>query len=329
MATTTAPAAHATAPEAAAGTHAAAVSLDAVEATVADLLAADKRVLKLAADLPFLFRVPVSVGGKETRFWSDFTPRRFRSLALKHRWGSRLLTRLYVETHVRRQLDALRRCLRLELLGTTAEDDRARLEAMENELANRVPPLLGWRRLAAFVARIPALAAAVPVVWAASVVPLDDVAFGSTGEAVLVFGAVALGVWVLVVSPAVKLGFRVKRAIFAGGQDVAHPFMDMDSQVVWSWFEGGSVYDRETAGFKALGRRKPSEPPLDMLLSFVPYVAFALLGLMTVGLVDSARNGFEGASWDTIGGLWLVLVIFALPFLFVRNAWRNHGERPH
>lgn len=327
MAMTTVPAAHPRSAQVAALP--AAVSVDEVERAVNALLASDKHVLKAAADLPFFFRLPVTVDGKATRFWGGFAPNRFRALAIRHRWGSRPLTRLYVETHVRRQLHALRACLLLELLGTTDEDDRVRLQAIESELSNRLPPLLGWRRLAAIVSRLPALAAAVPVVWAASVLPLDGISFASAGEALLIVGLGALGVWVLVVWPAVKLGFRVKRAIFAGGRDKAHLFLDSDDEVEWPRFEAASAYDAESGAFDALERRKPSELPLDMLLSFVPYVAFALMGLMIVGLAQAARDGFEGFTWDMIGGSWLVLVILLLPIAFVRNARQNYANRPH
>ena len=116
------------------------IPLDAVEARVAELLRADKRALKLAAELPVIWRIPVTV--TEAIFFS-----------FKHRWAARWTTRLYVETHVRRQLEAFRACLRLEFLGTTAPEDRDRIAALEEELARRVQPLGGdasWASRLAF-----------------------------------------------------------------------------------------------------------------------------------------------------------------------------------
>jgi hypothetical protein len=333
MATTTAGAA--TAPTSKTSTQAPmtpdGISLGAVEEAVMELLRSDRRALKLAADLPLIFRVPVTVNGTSARFGGRFETRRFPALAVKGRWGSRWLTRLYVETHVRRQLEALRASLRLERLGTALAEDRARIDRIEDELGGRVPPLLGWRRLLALLARLPALAAAVPIVWAASILPVGDFSFGSVGSALLALGLTALAVWVLVVWPAMKLGFRVKRAIFAGGADLAHPFWDKPGEAQWSTLteSAPSVYAAEDAAFRALGRRKPAELPLDLLLSFVPYVSFAVLGLFVVGLVDAVRSGFEGYTWDSLYGVWVVPLIVALPFAFVRNAVRNGRARPH
>jgi hypothetical protein len=92
-----------------------------VERPLVDLLVSYKDALKFAVDMPVLGRCEVSGG-------------RFR------RWGARFYTRLYVETHVRKHLQAIRSRLRLELMGTTAPKDRDQVMALEADLARQVEP---------------------------------------------------------------------------------------------------------------------------------------------------------------------------------------------
>jgi hypothetical protein len=244
---------------------------------------------------------------------------------------------LYVETHVRRQLGAVRAGLRLELLGTTEHEDCARIAAVEEELAARVTPLLGWRRVWGLIARLPTIAAAVPVVWVAAAIPTDGVSFEAPSDALQLAILVALYAWVVLVWPTIKLGFRVKRQIFAGGSDLSDPFFDPDEKVQWPMFDGASIYRRgdapmsavpedvyaaEDAAFAALRRRKPPELPLDLLLSFLPYAAFATGAAVLTTLATSLSNG-DLLTWD----IW-TLVVLVFPFFVLRNAWRSYKRRP-
>lgn len=315
------------------------IALAMVEASVAELLHAYKRALKFAADMPLLGRCKV-LGG-----W---------------RWGSRFFTKLYVDVHVRRQLQAIRSCLTMELLGTTAGEERKRIIALEAELAERLEPLLRWRRLAGLLARLPPVAAALPIVSAASVWPVDgDVSARSVLDAVIVLGATALTLWLLVVWPSVRLGFRTKRAILAGGRDFRHPLLFKPGELRWRGFPKAKVYDdvaklwaelaRVATGrkktkrqpfprtnvyeledhvFELLGRRKPKEVPLDMLFGFTPYLLFAFSALVVIALVDVAASGFDvpPSVWSFLPVLLLVPV---LPFQLVLQAIRNYRLRPH
>ena len=281
------------------------VRLDDVESAAAELLRRYKRALKFAADMPFLGRSLVSGAGSR---W---------------RWGSRLFTRLYVETHVRKQLQAIRACLRVELLGTTAPEDRARIEDLDAELGRAVEPLLRWRRLAGLVARLPTVSAALPIVSAATVLPVGaDLSVREVLVALLWLAGTAIVVWIVVVWPSVRLGFRVKRAIFAGGRDMARPLLFEPASLRWEGFAAGKVYEdtgklwvdllhevrgtkttprtafpandvyeAENAVFRALGRRKPAEVPVDMLLGLGLYLTFAACGLVTFAVASAFASG--------------------------------------
>lgn len=358
------------------------IALATVEASVAELLRAYKRALKFAANMPLLGRCKV-LGG-----W---------------RWGSRFFTKLYVEVHVRRQLQTIRSCLAIELFGTAAAEERQRVVTLEAELAECVGPLLGWRRLAGLLTRLPPVAAALPVVSAASVWPVNsDVSAGDFIKALIMLGATGLTLWLLVVWPSVRLGFRTKRAILTGGRDVRHPLLFDPGTLRWRWCTVSRVYDdrrydigflfverlitgvrRTPAGgdrverdeatalrtklrrllqarrqrlfrrnrqrllgtkrqplpranvyeledrvFELLGRRKPTEIPLDMLFAVVPYLLFAVSALCVVALVDAAASGVgvDPRFWFF---LLLLFLLVLLPFQFVLQMIRNHRQRPH
>lgn len=319
------------------------VRLDDVESAVAELLRRYKRALKFAADMPFLGRSLVSGAGSR---W---------------RWGSRLFTRLYVETHVRKRLQAIRACLRVELLGTTAPDDRARIEALDAELARAVEPLLRWRKLAGLVARLPAVSAALPIVSAVTVLlPVGaDVSVREVLVALLWLAGTAIVLWIVVVWPSVRLGFRVKRAVFAGGRDMARPLSFTPSSLRWEGFAAGKVYEdpgklwfdllhevrgtktkprtsfpaddvyeAENAVFRALGRRKPAEVPVDMLLGLGFYLTFAACWLVIFAVASAFASGETPPA-----EVWFFLPVVALmpliPFQIVLQAIRNSRLRQH
>ena len=361
------------------------IALATVEASVAELLGAYMRALKFAANMPPLGRCKV-LGG-----W---------------RWGSRFFTKLYVEVHVRRQLQTIRSCLALELFGTAVAEERQRIVTLDAELAECIGPLLGWRRLAGLLTRLPPVAAALPVVSAAFVWPVNgEVSAGDFIKALIMLGATGLTLWLLVVWPSVRLGFRTKRAILTGGRDFRHPLRNQPGELRWRWctvsrvydrpppadisillverlfgvglivwrffrvrrrtptavdrtvwdgatairpkrqrllrtmrqrllrtrrqsFPRTNVYDLEDQVFELLGRRKPKEVPLDMLLGFTPYLCFAFAAVVVAALVDVAASGF-----DVDPRFWVVLPMLLLlvlvPFQAALQWIWNYRLRPH
>src|SRR6185312_3562797 len=87
-----------------------AFDLDVVEVELRKLLHGYRFALQYASDMPSLGRSAVSQGHS--------------------RWGTRFWTRVYVETHIRKQLLAIGECLRLRLLDTTDADETSRLRAL-------------------------------------------------------------------------------------------------------------------------------------------------------------------------------------------------------
>lgn len=315
-----------------------------VERALVELLRGYRAALKFAADMPVLGRCAVSGSG------------------LGWRWGARFFTRLYVETHVRKHLLAIRSQLRLELLATTAPEEQERIRSLEADLAGKVEPLLGWRRLAGVITRLPPVAAVLPVLSAVAAFPVgDELSWQINLDSVVALVATAVVVWVLVVWPSIRLGFRLKRAVFCGGRDLHHPLWFSPGELRWLgfatakvyddagklWVElfrevtgrkqrqagrhdlpTGSVYEAEDAVYQALGRRKPGEFPVDMLLGFPLYLWFAFAALVVIGLVETVASGF-----DVPASFWLLvplaLLIPMMPFQFVLQALRNYRLRPH
>jgi hypothetical protein len=316
-----------------------------VERALVELLGCYKGALRYAVDMPALGRSKVS------------------GAAFPWRWGARFYTRLYVETHMRKHLQAIQSRLRLELLGTTAPAAAEQLEAMEADLGGKVEPLLGWRRLAGVIIRLPPVAAALPVLSALAALPArGETSWPAVRNAVVALVATALVLWLLVVWPSIRLGFRIKRAIFCGGRDLHHPIWYTLDELRWEGFASQKVYDdagklwvelfRELTGrkrqptarrafptsnvyqaedalYRALGgRRKPGEVPVDMLLGLALYLWFALSGLLVVGVVRAALSGFEirASAWFV---LFLAVMIPLLSFQLLLQAMRNYRLRPH
>ena len=304
------------------------VDLDDVESTLRKLLRSYRIALQFAADMPLLGRSVVE--GRTLR-----------------RWGSRPFTRVYVETHVRKHLQAIRDCLRLERLGRQEDAEKERIAALEEELEENLAPLFRWRHAVGLLARLPPLAAvALPILSAASLVPsATDV---SRFTLFVVISLIALGFWILVVWPSIRLGFRVKRVIFTGGVDLEHPFWARPQTATWTGFaspafyddeqEGRQpksfppieVYDAENAAYRALRRSKRAEVPLDLLFSIVPYFWFAYSAFFIWGLIDSA---VDGDLWQTIkeSNVGLVLAAgFAIVWVtLVLQGRRTYHNRPH
>jgi hypothetical protein len=315
-----------------------------VEGALVELLRRYKGALKFAVDMPVLGRCEVS------------------GVGFRWRWGARFYTRLYVETHVRKHLQAIRSRLRLELLGTTAPEERDQIAALEADLAGKVEPLLGWRRLLGAITRLPPVAAALPVLSAVAALPAGgEISWQAVRDALVVLVATAVVVWILVVWPSIRLGFRIKRAIFCGGRDLRHPLLNEPGELQWEGFASGKLYDdpdklwvdlfREVTGrkqqqttrqafpevnvyqaedalYQTLGRHKPGEVPVDMLLGLAPYLWFAFSGLVVVGLVQTVASGF-----DVPASFWFFLpvavLIPVLPFQLVLQAVRNYRLRSH
>jgi hypothetical protein len=266
----------------------------------------------------------------------------------RRRWGSRFYARVYVETHVRKQLQAIQDCLRLIRLEAVGAEEK-KISALEEELEHHVKPLFRWRQLVGLVARLPPVAAALPVLSAALAWPLaEDVSPDDVRNAFLVLAGTALLLWVFIVWPSIRLGFRVKRAIFTGGTDLHHPLLDENREVTWEGFRAPSYYDdadgekgkqmpfpnidvyhAENDVFRGLRRRKPAEVPLDMLLGLAPYLWTAYSAFFVYGLITAVAAGDLLDRESPWLGLFLGAVLATIPVGFAFYGRRSYRKRPH
>lgn len=320
------------------------IDLEAVESAVLELLRHYRIALQFASDMPLLGRSAISVLVMESAEEPKFNP----ASSWHARWGSRPLTRVYLETHVRRQLQAIGDCLRLELIGSAPElDETKRIAALKEELEGAAEPLFRWRRLVGLVTRLPPIAAALPVLAAALARPFaEGVSAHAVLSALLWVVATALVLWILVVWPSLRLGFRVKRAILAGGEDLRHQWANMPGMVHWEGFRAPgffddpsgdrrlgfpaiNVYKRENDVFRALGRRKPAEVPLDLLFSLMPYLWYVGSVLYLYVLVAAVVRGWSQSASGWLVVAFLTLVAVTGVFLIPVQGARNYRMRRH
>jgi hypothetical protein len=314
------------------------LDLEAVESAVLELLLCYRIALQFASDMPMLGRSAISSEPPKRSDW-------WRS-----RWGSRFFTKVYVETHVRKQLRAIGACLRLELLGSAPGLDRTeRIAALEKSLDGAAAPLFRWRRPVALVTRLPPIAAALPIIATAVVRPFaEGVSVHTVLWTFLWLAAIALVLWIFVVWPSIRLGFRVKRAIFAGGSDLRHLYWDKPDEIRWRGFRRPRFYDdrerrgdreqpfppinvygRENDVFRALGRRKPAEVPLDLLFALTPYLRLVGAALFLYAVIDKVVRdpSLPASSWVVLGFLSFVAV--AVIVLSPQQGTKNYRRRRH
>lgn len=195
-------------------------SADELGALVARLRRSYSVALAFARDLPGLGRCLVKIDRPGHR-------------RKKRLWVARFPTRLYVETHVRNQLDHLVGCLRDEMLDPANEE---RLGPIVSSLEESAGRLTSWKRVKGAFLRLPPVAAALPVLVTAATNPLTDVESREVIGAATVVVTSAVLAYCLFVWPSLSLGFRVKRAIFCGGVDLASPSSAHPGTATWRGF---------------------------------------------------------------------------------------------
>ena len=305
-----------------------ALDLEQTEAAVRELLRSYRLALQYASDLPLVGRS--AIAGRR-----------------RGRWGSRFLARVYAETHVRRQLGAIGTCLQLELVGAAEPGEAERIAALQRSLEGAAEPLFRWRRLVALLTRLPPIAAALPILAAAAARPFaEDVSTDQVLKTLLWLGLLALVLWILVVWPSIRLGFRVKRAIFAGGADLRNPWLNVPGIDRWEGFRGRRFYDDAEAAtvqpfpdvnvyaaendvFRALARRKPAEVPVDLFFALTPYLWYTASAFFFYALGRELLRGASLSGGDWIGLTSLSLIAVSGVIQIPRQGVRNSGLRPH
>ena len=187
-----------------------------IESAVYRLLDAYSGSVRFARELPVLGRCRVSGGRSSTR------------------WVARFWTLLYVQTHIRSSIRRLIETVDNELLALRPAEASG-LRELRGRLGTYLESLMTWGRLKSFVARLPPLTAAVPVVTGALAASVtgETVSARPVLRAAVVLGVTAVVVYALFLWPSVRLGFRVKRAIFSAGTDLRHPFWYSPGELRW------------------------------------------------------------------------------------------------
>jgi hypothetical protein len=266
------------------------------------LLTGYRDALRFIDELPLLGRVPTARSQGRDR----------------HVWASRLLTRIYVQTHIRKQLIAIIRRLEVEELTVETDEATKRASDIASRLRGYVDRLFAWGRLKDLVTRLPIVSAAFPVVVGA----ITGVALGlesaeslaNIRPAVSILLLLLLITYLYIVVPSLSLGFRVKRAIFAGGEEPEDPFTLHRPAVVWKGFPGTNLYQKEDELFAALGARKRREVPLDLLLHYLPYFLTGYVAFTGVSIVFRIADG-QVSIWQ-LG----VFVFFTVGLVFILRA---------
>jgi hypothetical protein len=200
-----------------------------IEVAASRLLRAYVDALRFAAGLPLL---GVCRGIKEDG----------KTIA---RRASRPFTLLYLHSHVRKQLRRAARAVDLELLACDDAGERRQLSALSSRLKQHHEGALGWGRLREIAARLPPVTAAIPIVAGAVTAFLQGQAVDARGvlRAVALLSITGFLVWLLFVWPSIRLGFRVKRAIFAGGKDLRHPLWNNPGVLQWQHRRSALLYE--------------------------------------------------------------------------------------
>jgi hypothetical protein len=189
-----------------------------IEASVDRLLDAYGHALAFAAELPSLGRCLVE---------DDDGP--------SYRLTSRFMTALYVQTHVRKQMGRISQGLDMELLSVSGPNDSS-LSSLRLRVDDCLKRLTSWGRVKSLLTRLPPVSAAVPVLTAsiAAAVSGEPVSKHQVLPAAVVLGVVGALTYAVLVWPSIRLGFRVKRALFTGGFDLQHPFLHDPGLVQWT-----------------------------------------------------------------------------------------------
>jgi hypothetical protein len=234
-----------------------------------------------------------------------------------------------VQTHVRKQLLGLVAILDIEGVSIDSEPAVQRVREIRSRLDEISARLLSWSRLKGILVRFPLVSTSLSLIGGtigALAIGGSDVSTGSSDQLVAAakyVGTAAFFAYFWVVVPSLALGFGVKRALFAGGTEIADAFSWQSSRHTWQGFPATNVYEAEDRVFRVLGRRKRTEVPLDIILHFLPYLfaAMTLLFLATVAVraLDGRYPGTGAIASSVVflGGLIAAIV----------GGWSNYRAR--
>jgi hypothetical protein len=302
------------------------------DAGIAELVRAYEGALRFTDTLPALGRVrlePEAPPEEATR-WAALA----RRLRTRRPWVARPLVRWFVESHARRQFEAIARHVRFEAAGATGDPGAPPMarSRMLDELARE---MFSWRRgaagLAGLVALSPLAVAQYVLQWVEPLLAAVGMPLGLLIMFLAVASVAYVAYWALVV-PLLFLGFRPKRAIFCGGHTGPALWSVSDAACHWRRKDGAfpttNVYALEDRVFRQLGAAKGREVPLDLYAH--PTALFGVPGALVWTFIGLLIARDAAGDLGTIAGAAALFVV--LPWvgvvLLYRDAVARFRRRP-
>jgi hypothetical protein len=300
-----------------------------IESRLGELIDNYRNALRIVSRLPRIGRLETSI----SRTFKGQKP--ISSSRLRHRWVIRPFVRLFVEVHIRAKIEGIIRVLNVEGMSLADDsDDRAKkIKLWIKRLHEFRRMLLGWGSLYGVLTKAPLISTLLPLLGAV-LLQLSGVdfsgasAFGTSvtklaqsGGWAFVLGllkvmaVIILYLYMLFSAVVVGFGFRCKRAIFNRGETVPdlferNPFVREIEN--WSEIPTTNIYQTENRLFETLQVPKPTEFPLDLVATFVPYFSFVFALVISVDLLKTWKGGSTLSIWETLAGaaFWFLVVNF-------------------
>jgi len=319
------------------------IDLDSLEANLETLMKCYRDALRFVERLPRLGRVRVEyLNEKRNGTPHNWITNGINRLAKpSNRWVARSLTRLFLEAHIRSKLEEIIRFLRiegaLEIKESETNKRAKRIKSLIAPLDELQKALFSWKQRGAIFARLPFLPVVIALAtpFLASYTGIDFSSTKDVAKSVLartqaggltrsiVLAAILLGELYMLLAPLVtSLGFRIKRAILAGGTTEWRLFDDPE-YIRWLEFPTINAYQIENQVFTTIDIPKPREFPLDFVLAFLPFYIFLSTVLYSTVAINQVFGGEALTGWDALGisALWIVLI--GLSF----HGWKNYRRR--
>lgn len=307
------------------------IDLDTLEPHLETLMKSYRDSLRFVEGLPRLGRVQVEYPDEKAIERKWIARAIYRVTNPSRRWVARPLVRLFVEAHIRTRLEVIIRLLRIEASASIKDpESNARSKKLKSVIApldELQKALFSWKQRGALFARIPILPVLIALAtpFLARYTGINFSGARSIAESTIeraqsggltrsiVLAAILLGELYMIFAPSVtSLGFRIKRAILAGGA-TAWRLFDVPEQIRWVTFPTTNTYQIENQVFDVIAVPKPREFPLDFVMGFLPFYVLVATVLFSAAAISQVFGGERLTRFDAlgIGALWVTLIGFA------------------
>ena len=306
-----------------------------------ELLDNYRDALRIVSRLPRVGRWPVQTIRREPGSATEISTSHEGS-----RWVVRPFVRFFVELHIRRKLKSIEMVLRIEemVLDPKSSDENKTLKSYTKQLQALRGIVTRPGRIPAFLSKAPLIPFFVPLITALvlqlSGIDVSDgsalgVALVKLGQAgrwtaplrlLLLIGILVIYLYIIFVPVVVGIGFRGKRAIFAGGETIKdlfewNPFVRESER--WLRLPQTNIYQTENHLFQTLRVPKPREFPLDLVAILIPYFSLVVAVIFSIEAISTFRAGGHIGTGTVIG----VLLFWTLVIYFLVGGIGNYRKR--